>query len=62
MKMSVKDAAAALGASEAFVRRGLQQGRFPWGYAVRGKKRWSYFISEEMFEEERRCLKEQDSC
>ena len=50
--MSVKDAAAALGASEAFVRRGLQQGRFPWGYAVRGKRRWSYFISEERFKKE----------
>ena len=56
MKMSVKDAAIALGASEAFVRRGLQQGRFPWGYAVRGNRRWSYFISEERFKkEEEKC-------
>ena len=62
MKLSVSEAAKRLGASEVFIRRGLQQGRFPWGYAVRGEKRWSYFISEEKFEEERRCLKEQDSC
>lgn len=56
MKMSVKDAAAALGASETFVRRGLQQGRFPWGYAVKQRRRWSYFISEERFKkEEEKC-------
>lgn len=56
MKLSVSEAAKRLGASEAFVRRGLQQGRFPWWYAVRGEKRWSYFISEEMFKkEEEKC-------
>lgn len=52
MKLSVSEAAKRLGASEAFVRRGLQQGRFPWGYAVKNKRRWSYFISEGKFKEE----------
>ena len=56
MKLSVSEAAKRLGASEVFIRRGLQQGRFPWGYAVRGKRRWSYFISEERFKkEEEKC-------
>ena len=55
MKMSVSEAAEALGCSEAFIRKGLRQGRFPWGYAVRNGKRWSYFISKERFKEEEKC-------
>lgn len=33
-----------------WVRKGLQEGRFPWGYAVH-MKRWSYWISSKKFEE-----------
>ena len=34
MRMSVKDVAKLMNASEQFVRRGLQSGVFQWGYAV----------------------------
>ncbi len=36
--------------SKGFVKNGLQQGRFPWGYAVK-MKNWSYFISSVKFTE-----------
>ena len=41
-----------MGVSEQFVRLGLQQGRFPWGYAVKMHKRYSYYINERRFNEE----------
>ena len=58
--MPVKEAAQRLGCSERMIRSGLRQGRFSWGFAVKGK-RWSYYISAEKFEEEERCLKQSDS-
>lgn len=34
------------------IRYGLQQGVFPWGYAISTKNgRWSYFINKKRFEE-----------
>lgn len=34
------------------VRQGLQQGVFPWGYAIRtSKNRWTYFINAKRFVE-----------
>lgn len=36
--------------SKEFVCRGLQEGIFPWGYAVKMKK-WNYFISSVKFTE-----------
>ena len=36
--------------SPRFVRRGLQDGVFPWGYAVK-LEHWSYFISSVKFTE-----------
>ena len=34
------------------VRKGLQQGVFPWGYAVHtSDNRWSYFINAKRFAE-----------
>lgn len=36
--------------SPRFVRRGLQDGVFPWGYAVK-LDHWSYFISSVKFTE-----------
>ena len=49
--MKVKEAAKLLGASEQFVRIGLQQQRFPWGYAVKTSSRWSYWINEKKLKE-----------
>lgn len=34
-----------------FVYEGLQQGIFPWGYAVKTSSQWSYFISSVKFTE-----------
>lgn len=55
------DAAKLLGMSQETVRLGLQQGVFPWGYAVvtsvnedTGKKHWTYFINAKRFAEEER--------
>ena len=55
--MKVSEAAKKLGVSERFIRRGLQQGRFPWGYAVKGSgEKWVYCILTEKFkEEEEKC-------
>lgn len=41
-----------LGMDKGTVRRGLQQGVFPWGYAVRtSENRWAYFINARRFAE-----------
>lgn len=45
--MKIKEAAAVLGVHEQFLRIGLQQGRFPFGFAVKMQKHWSYFIYED---------------
>ena len=46
MKITIKEAAQALGTSEATVRAGLQCGVYPFGCAFRkeGKKNWIYTI------------------
>lgn len=49
--MTVKEAAAALGVSEQFIRIGLQRGVFPWGYAVKITKHYVYYINQNRFEE-----------
>lgn len=48
-RITVKEAAALLGVSEQFLRIGLQQGKFPFGTAVKMSSRWSYFISSAQF-------------
>lgn len=48
--LSVSAAAKAMGKSKQFVAVGLQQGRFPWGWAVKLDD-WSYFISSVKFSE-----------
>ena len=47
--MRPEDAARIMGKPAQFVRYGLQQGRFPWGVAVKGKKNYSYWINEKAF-------------
>lgn len=50
--LSVNDAAILLGKGRAFVTKGLQDGIFPWGYAVQSDSgRWSYYISRAKFHE-----------
>lgn len=51
-RMLPGEAAAYLGLSIETIRLGLQQGVFPWGYAVRtSENRWTYFINADRFAE-----------
>ena len=47
-KLTVKEAAELMGVTPQFLRLGLQQGRFPFGTAVKFR-RWSYYINAEQF-------------
>lgn len=48
--MTIKECAKIMGCSEQFLRIGLQQGRIPFGIAVRTTpRRWTYFIDDEKF-------------
>jgi predicted DNA-binding protein (UPF0251 family) len=46
--LSVKEAAQMMGVTQQLLRIALQQGRFPFGTAVK-MKRWAYYINSEMF-------------
>ena len=46
--LGVKEVARALGVTPQFLRLGLQQGRFPFGTAVK-MRRWAYYINSERF-------------
>ena len=50
-RLTVKKVAELMGASEWFIRRGLQQGLFPWGYAVKTSSKYTYWISPIKFTE-----------
>ncbi len=51
-KLDVYDAARMLGMNHTTVRKGLQQGVFPWGYAIHtSEKHWVYFINARRFAE-----------
>lgn len=51
-QLSVKNAAKLLRMNHNTVRKGLQQGVFPWGYAIRTSEyRWVYFINARRFSE-----------
>ncbi len=51
-RLDVQIAAKFLGMNHNTVRKGLQQGVFPWGYAVHtSENRWSYFINAARFAE-----------
>lgn len=49
--LTVEEAARLMGKPEQFVRIGLQRGVFPWGYAVKGEKNFSYWINARKFRE-----------
>ena len=49
-ELDVKIAAKLLGMNHNTVRKGLQQGVFPWGYAIKtSENRWCYFINAKRF-------------
>lgn len=51
-KMLPEVAAAYLGMDKKTIREGLQQGVFPWGYAIHtSQNRWVYFINAKRFAE-----------
>lgn len=51
-KLDVAKAAKMMGMNHNTVRKGLQQGVFPWGYAVHTSgNRWAYFINAKRFAE-----------
>lgn len=51
-ELDVKIAAKLLGMNHNTVRKGLQQGVFPWGYAIHtSEHRWVYFINAQRFSE-----------
>lgn len=51
-RLDVVKAARLLGMNHDTVRKGLQQGVFPWGYAIHtSENRWTYFINAKRFVE-----------
>lgn len=51
-KLLPEDVAVLMGLGKETVRLGLQQGVFPWGYAIKtSEHRWSYFINAKRFAE-----------
>lgn len=50
-RLDVRDAAKIMKMNANTIREGLQQGRFPWGYAIQtSEHRWVYFINKKRFE------------
>lgn len=49
-KVSVKETAERMGKSESFVRVGLQRGFLPFGFAMKIKTQWSYYINPALLE------------
>lgn len=51
-KLLPEEAAKLMGISHQTLRMGLQQGRFPWGYAIKtSENQWTYFINARSFAE-----------
>lgn len=53
-RLSVAAAAKLMGVNAQFIRVGLQQGKFPFGFAMKcseGSQSFSYYISPKLFEE-----------
>lgn len=51
-KMLPEEAAKLLGVHHSTVRKGLQQGVFPWGYGIQtSENRWTYVINAKRFAE-----------
>ena len=51
-RLPVEQAAKLMGMNHMTVRKGLKQGRFPWGYAIKtSENHWAYFINARKFAE-----------
>lgn len=51
-ELRIADVAQVMHKHKNTVAKGLQQGVFPWGYAIRtSEHRWTYFINKKRFEE-----------
>lgn len=51
-RLNVDDAAKLMGVGSRFIMQGLQDGVFPWGYAVKGRgEKYVYFINANRFSE-----------
>lgn len=51
MRITVKEAAKRMGATEQLVRVGLQQGLFPFGSAIKTSTQYTYYITSEALDE-----------
>lgn len=49
--LTVNEAAAQMGVTGDLLREGLKQNKFPFGVAVKMKKRFAYYINERQFKE-----------
>jgi len=47
--LTIKEASQVMGVTPGFLQMGLQQGRFPFGTAVKMSTRWRYYINTERF-------------
>lgn len=47
--LDVATAARIMGVSQSFIRSGIRQKAFPWGYAVLRGTRYTYYINEREF-------------
>lgn len=50
-RLSIKEAAALMNVSEQFIRIGMQRNLLPFGFAVKNKSKWCYYISPVKFTE-----------
>lgn len=50
-KLSVNRAAELMNVGSQFLRLGLQEGKFPFGWAVKTSSKWTYYISKSKFTE-----------
>ena len=50
-KLSINEAAKLMNVGSQFLRIGLQEGKFPFGWAVKTSTKWSYYISKSKFTE-----------
>lgn len=50
-RLSIHEAATLMNVSEQFIRVGMQQNKFSWGYAIKMSSKWTYYISPVKFAE-----------
>lgn len=50
-RLSIKEAAALMNVSEQFIQVGMQRNLLPFGFAVKNKSKWCYYISPVKFTE-----------